>query len=775
MHQLFRLVLGQRDLSRAGDLFSLDDAEIEDSLSEALEEIEAIASSPDYLSNDNDQAVVEICIARVTTAIRETRSMERHGAALVSLWESCLEHSLRAEGKDEDAPHAKIASDITSCLLQNYDEPPVMALAVPVAVKFLRGGDRELSRNMSSYLSLAAIGKAELLAEHTDAIARAVLAGNHMLLRVLPSVYGTQPGVVHRHIQHLTALLCQVEQAEEQHLLRLLQMVAKEDPLMLSSSVPLLVEHLDDPRFNHTLLAVLVGVSQASPASLSAHLPALRAVGRRFPALLGPIAQVHGAVALADEALARSSLTSLMCLLSSSERGVHHGLLQEVRTLAERFSCISGAGDVNRTGNSFTGLGRLPGRHLDTGPASRDSEKLLSCSQEFSQQLVSFFALGTLNYTGARVREEAPQCRSRPRSAAVSLVLGGVSVGPVVFGRDPAPPVSRSRSLVLPVRSEEGSVEHSTEGRPAEGCAGAPPPHGEDDSGRGDWLRLHLRNNEERIRAFAEEMRRHVPPPERCVIEGTVRSVATLSFSCPLKGTYCLYAKSSFSLSSTQPRLWLQAMLLFCQSKATEPLCSEDPAVRPLRAMWEQTEPKGELSFEEAVTPPTFPHAKDVESLRQHLKEVRFFDLFGYSEEARDWLCFMCNNPEKATVVNQDGQPLIEGQLKEKQVRWRVIKRWKTRYFTLAGNQLLFCRGKSKEGAEDSPIELSKVQSVKAVARKRRDCGLPRAFEIFTESRSYVLKAQDEQRAQEWLQCINVAVAQAQARERQQQEATTYL
>ncbi|KPP61344.1 hypothetical protein Z043_120574 [Scleropages formosus] len=126
-------------------------------------------------------------------------------------------------------------------------------------------------------------------------------------------------------------------------------------------------------------------------------------------------------------------------------------------------------------------------------------------------------------------------------------------------------------------------------------------------------------------------------------------------------------------------------------------------------------------------------------------------------------------------VVNQDGQPLIEGQLKEKQVRWRVIKRWKTRYFTLAGNQLLFCRGKSKEGAEDSPIELSKVQSVKAVARKRRDCGLPRAFEIFTESRSYVLKAQDEQRAQEWLQCINVAVAQAQARERQQQEATTYL
>ncbi|KAJ8256809.1 hypothetical protein COCON_G00189610 [Conger conger] len=177
MHQLFRLVLGQRDLSRAGDLFSLEDAVIEDCLSEALEEIKAISCSLDYLTNDNDQAVVEICITRITTAIRETRSIERHGAALVSLWESCLEHNLQPQGKDEDTPHAKIASDITSCILQNYNQPPVMALAVPVAVKFLQGGNKELSRNMSSYLSLAAIAKADLLAEHTEAITCSVLRG----------------------------------------------------------------------------------------------------------------------------------------------------------------------------------------------------------------------------------------------------------------------------------------------------------------------------------------------------------------------------------------------------------------------------------------------------------------------------------------------------------------------------------------------------------------------------------------------------------------------
>lgn len=46
MHQLFGQVLGRRDLSRAGDLFSLEDAEIEDCLSQALDQIKVISCSP---------------------------------------------------------------------------------------------------------------------------------------------------------------------------------------------------------------------------------------------------------------------------------------------------------------------------------------------------------------------------------------------------------------------------------------------------------------------------------------------------------------------------------------------------------------------------------------------------------------------------------------------------------------------------------------------------------------------------------------------------------
>lgn len=52
-----------------------------------------------------------------------------------------------------------------------------MALAIPIAVKFLHRGNKELCRNMSNYLSLVAITKADLLADHTEVIVKSILQG----------------------------------------------------------------------------------------------------------------------------------------------------------------------------------------------------------------------------------------------------------------------------------------------------------------------------------------------------------------------------------------------------------------------------------------------------------------------------------------------------------------------------------------------------------------------------------------------------------------------
>nr|XP_054768635.1 ventricular zone-expressed PH domain-containing protein homolog 1-like isoform X2 [Lytechinus pictus] len=116
------------------------------------------------------------------------------------------------------------------------------------------------------------------------------------------------------------------------------------------------------------------------------------------------------------------------------------------------------------------------------------------------------------------------------------------------------------------------------------------------------------------------------------------------------------------------------------------------------------------------------------------------------------------------------GQPLIEGQLKEKKVRWKLFRRWKTRYFTLAGERLLYSKNKSMTGT--LPIELSKVQSVKTL--RRRDRSIPKAFEIFTDDqKTYVFKTRDGANAEQWVQCLTLAMRQRQASFRSDNESTT--
>ncbi|XP_058586299.1 ventricular zone-expressed PH domain-containing protein homolog 1 isoform X3 [Neofelis nebulosa] len=755
MHQLFRLVLGQKDLSRAGDLFSLDDSEIEDSLTEALEQIKIISSSSDYQTNNNDQAVVEICITRITTAIRETESIEKHAKALVGLWDSCLEHNLRPSGKDEDTPHAKIASDIMSCILQNYNRPPVMALAIPIAVKFLHRGNKELCRNMSNYLSLAAITKADLLADHTDVIVKSILQGNAMLLRVLPAVYEKQPQPINRHLTELLALMSQLEQPEQYHLLRLLHVAAKrKQPEVVQKCIPFLIRHLKDSTHNDVILNILIEIADYEPVALNSFLPMLKEIGERFPYLIGQMARIYGAVGHVDEERARSCLPFLVSQLANMEHSFHHILLLEIKSITDAFSSILGpqSRDIFRMSNSFTAIAKLLTQQLETTKArssrrkpsneiefpekleeikftvaeDEDHEKLQVKIQAFEDKInaesntpssIRRYSLGQFS------KEERKDIRfNRSKSLALHTVLTksmSSDDGEIVESGDmPAriilsetDPLSQGNDkLPFQANSDRSQLRNSSVSHPSiihtesenlpetvkENCQEETPETTASPVEYQDKLYLHLKENFSKVKAYAVEIGKKIPIPDQCTIEDSVRScVAKLFFTCSLKGHYCLYSKSSFILISQEPQPWIQIMFLFQQSLFPEPLSIQSHSVQFLRDLWEKTQADGTHSFETAMMESTFPQQKDLDQVQLHLEEVRFFDVFGFSEAAGAWQCFMCNNPEKATVVNQDGQPLIEGKLKEKQVRWKFIKRWKTRYFTLAGNQLLFQKGKS--------------------------------------------------------------------------------
>ena len=52
-----------------------------------------------------------------------------------------------------------------------------MKTVLPVAVQFLKQENQEICRNMSSYLALAAIDNASLLALHCDDITESIISG----------------------------------------------------------------------------------------------------------------------------------------------------------------------------------------------------------------------------------------------------------------------------------------------------------------------------------------------------------------------------------------------------------------------------------------------------------------------------------------------------------------------------------------------------------------------------------------------------------------------
>ncbi|VDO92509.1 unnamed protein product [Heligmosomoides polygyrus] len=85
----------------------------------AFSRLKEIFNTPHYVDRRVDQSVVEIVIARITAAIRETGCIETYSAELVDVLDSCLKHPmtvLNSDGEYVDSPHCKIASDLLSSL-----------------------------------------------------------------------------------------------------------------------------------------------------------------------------------------------------------------------------------------------------------------------------------------------------------------------------------------------------------------------------------------------------------------------------------------------------------------------------------------------------------------------------------------------------------------------------------------------------------------------------------------------------------------------------------
>uniref|UniRef100_A0A915L7L6 Uncharacterized protein n=1 Tax=Romanomermis culicivorax TaxID=13658 RepID=A0A915L7L6_ROMCU len=190
MHDLISRVLDQRDLSRARDLFSLQHDHIIKDIQQICQKLTEIFSARSYITDANCQSVVEISISRITAAIRESDVVEICAVHLINMLDQCIKYNVnRIDNVEENPPHAKLASDILSCIFLHYDKKVVMIIAVPVAMKILRKNNRDLVRSTSSYLVLAAIQNPKLFSKFVNCILSSILDGNLSLVRLLPQLY----------------------------------------------------------------------------------------------------------------------------------------------------------------------------------------------------------------------------------------------------------------------------------------------------------------------------------------------------------------------------------------------------------------------------------------------------------------------------------------------------------------------------------------------------------------------------------------------------------
>ena len=133
-HNIVHYCLNEKDLSKAGLLFTLSNETLLSEFPVTLQIIKRIIDSKSYANNFNEQSIVEIVLTRCTSALRDAKLISDYYDELLNLLEICLKYSLNNNRNSWrlsissdyemdnqltsiNTPHANIVSDILSCIL----------------------------------------------------------------------------------------------------------------------------------------------------------------------------------------------------------------------------------------------------------------------------------------------------------------------------------------------------------------------------------------------------------------------------------------------------------------------------------------------------------------------------------------------------------------------------------------------------------------------------------------------------------------------------------
>lgn len=827
-------------------------------MSNTFTALKEIINAPTYPSNKVDQSVVEIVIARLTAAIRETGSIESYAAELVDVLDEVLRHpmtSLNEKSQDVDSPHCKIASDLLSSLFLHYGNKSVMTLTIPVALKCLNSENAELVKNTTSYISLAAIHNGKSLSSHALQIISNVVRGNYSLIRVLPHIYQDNKEPFHAQLSQLIDLLQNkdVDCSEKLSLLQLASMVANTKPEVLIPYLPRFDVYLLSPQMSTALLNIYMSlISQNRTKSLSQFLPTLKlaAQSNEFINNRTTICKIIANIGRVSSPLASEAVDELVMM-------ARHNL-----TEPQLFQTV--LNEIEAIGSMYPTSLRRHVAFFQTLPPSRTIERILAhlnnenleIKEQSTESLLSKNSkvFGNLITSGGRTVFEVCEsptvelCEldrnthslamqyqnnrssgslSRRSHASIAHSLGAGTHGPYSDINESrelsmismpsssrtnvhlSQPTSSSRVQTLPQSfapqamtqiqmGKDGRVRPVGGGRrPVQWPAGSTettfPAHlgpittskmcalNEEDekwinNDRNDVVYKFVEHRKNKIRRYIGEVNMRFPVPVQCTVEGSKSSKhrMVIHFSCQTRSSpCCVFTKEYlFAFKTKYPAFWLHFMFLQMECSAItqfgEVVGKDSQQYQTLEHCWKclPSSITKNIPFDTMITA-AFPNSKDQDKLIKELDEAGFFACFTMDSSNNMWNCISCTNPEKVKYFVEEGgaEKVLEGQLKEKKGRWRFLKRWNTKYFTLSSAALNYS---TQHMPTDSrallpSIDIRSIRSVRSLGRgKKARKSLRKAFEIFTaDNTTLILKAKDEKNAEEWLQCLQIAMAHA--------------
>lgn len=215
-------------------------------------------------------------------------------------------------------------------------------------MKFLNKENKELSRNLASYLSLAAIEYTTLLVPYIDIILNSLLCGNYSLARVVLQLYeiSSEPAIITR-TRSIIDILPKCDIIDKNILLQLIATIIQSNNTTNNGISLLIIDKL--PQFFDLMLTsstatqalmVLLRLAEKKPTVFQEYIEFLILTAQKFTNTICLVGQILSAIGKRNKEKAQIALEFIMENLANTDRSSQTTLLQEAVKLCSQYPIL---------------------------------------------------------------------------------------------------------------------------------------------------------------------------------------------------------------------------------------------------------------------------------------------------------------------------------------------------------------------------------------------------------------------------------------------------